>query len=181
MQLTSHDYVRIAAVAVVSPRTFARIYSGERSAVTTYARVKAAALQLKFPPPPTAPAGVTLGDSAQGKPVSDCNLFDLKVGELVEILATRLQRSDELNVWIDVRNSQWPWRQLVSAAERGEVDLSRVGRKLLIRKNELDRWLATKRIESHAAREKTAESSMDRSNNVDHLLRAHGYARVREA
>lgn len=54
MQLSSHDRVRIAAQAIVHPRTVARVYEGEGTDYSR-ARVCAAAEALGLPPPP-APA-----------------------------------------------------------------------------------------------------------------------------
>lgn len=51
-RLTAHDHVRIAAEAVVHPRTVARIYAAARSESTTYTRVQRAAELLGYPAPP---------------------------------------------------------------------------------------------------------------------------------
>ena len=48
--------------------------------------------------------------------------------------------------WVSIRNPQWPWRRIVDAAARGEVRVSRVGRTLLMRREELDRWLEEQAI-----------------------------------
>ena len=50
-QLTAHDRIRIAAQAIVCPRTVARVYNGAGTAYSR-ARVRAAAQELGLPPPP---------------------------------------------------------------------------------------------------------------------------------
>ena len=50
--LNSHDYVRLAAEAIVAPRTVARLYAGRKTSTTTRERVRAAAERLGFPQPP---------------------------------------------------------------------------------------------------------------------------------
>ena len=50
MQLTAPDRIRIAAQAIVSPRTVYRVYRGEGTDYSR-ARVSAAAAALGLPPP----------------------------------------------------------------------------------------------------------------------------------
>jgi hypothetical protein len=52
--LTTYDYVRLAAEAVVDPRTARRVYAGERCAPTTRERLRRAAFVLGLPVPPPA-------------------------------------------------------------------------------------------------------------------------------
>lgn len=52
MPLTAHDRVRIAAEAIVNPRTVERIYRGDRCTISTYERVRRAAEGLRYPAPP---------------------------------------------------------------------------------------------------------------------------------
>lgn len=54
-QLTAHERVRIAAQAIISPRTVARVYDGAGGEYSR-ARVRSAAkaLGLPLPPEPTA-------------------------------------------------------------------------------------------------------------------------------
>lgn len=70
--------------------------------------------------------------------------LDLTLRTLLERLLAREQSNDG---WVNIRDERWPWRQLVAAAERGEVAVSRVGRKLMMRREDLDRWLDAHRIQ----------------------------------
>ena len=81
--------------------------------------------------------------------------------------------------WINVRTQQLPWRQLVAAAERGEVEVCRVGRKLMMRRNELDRWVALQKI-GPAERTSTATSQSKPTNDVSHLIAKLGFGSVRK-
>jgi hypothetical protein len=53
-QLTAHDRVRIAATAIVAPRTVERVYAGS-GAEYSRARVREAARALGLPLPPDSP------------------------------------------------------------------------------------------------------------------------------
>lgn len=65
----------------------------------------------------------------------------------VRVLLERLLDAQKPDAeWVNVRDDLWPWRHMVAAAERGECAVSRVGRKLLVRREELNRWLATYKI-----------------------------------
>lgn len=98
--------------------------------------------------------------------------LDLTVRALLERLLTREQANDG---WVNIRDERWPWRQLVAAAERGECSVSRVGRKLMMRREDLDRWLALHAIKSKGvAKTKQATES---DNPVAHLLEDAGYRR----
>lgn len=48
--------------------------------------------------------------------------------------------------WINIRGDEYPWKRIVAAAERGECEVSRVGRRLMMQRSELTRWLAQYRI-----------------------------------
>jgi hypothetical protein len=76
--------------------------------------------------------------------------------------------------WINIRDEQWPWRHIVAAAERGECHVSRVGRKLLMRREELDRWLALHTI---PVRTQATKPEPDDDNPVGHLLERAGFQR----
>ena len=53
--------------------------------------------------------------------------------------------------WVDIRSDRWPWRRIVDGAERGECVVARVGRRLLMRRSELDAWIERHRIVPRAA------------------------------
>lgn len=61
---TSPDRTRIAAHAVVSPRTVDRCYAGARTQSTTRARIESAARELGFASPPCAESTNTSTTSA---------------------------------------------------------------------------------------------------------------------
>ena len=65
--------------------------------------------------------------------------LDMTVREFLEKLLAG-HSVDDIG-WVNIRSPEWPWQSIVSAAERGEVRVSRVGRKLLMRRDELDKWL----------------------------------------
>lgn len=71
---------------------------------------------------------------------------------LRELLAAVVQAhsvpANNADEWIDIRNEKYPWRHIVDAAERGECEVARVGRRLLMQRRELSRWLSTRRITS---------------------------------
>lgn len=92
--------------------------------------------------------------------------LDMTLRELLECLSPQPEHE-----WINVRTDDLPWRQLVAAAERGEVTVSRVGRKLMMRRRDLDRWLEAQAIEAPAPKAKPVPES----SKVAHLLRAKGY------
>jgi hypothetical protein len=76
------------------------------------------------------------------QPVQQDDVLDMTL----RVLLQRVLGVATTDEWISIRDSNYPWRQLVAAAERGECAVSRVGRKLMMRRDELDRWLAAQRI-----------------------------------
>lgn len=63
---------------------------------------------------------------------------------LGEILALLLAREPAAATWIDIRDpaSPVPYRAALAAARRGELSVHRVGRRGLVRREELDAWIA---------------------------------------
>lgn len=98
--------------------------------------------------------------------------LDMTLRELLHRLLDA--RSPMESEWINVRTDQLPWRQLVAAAERGEVELSRAGRKLMMRRSELDRWLDSQRI-GPSAPATTTEAQPKPPGDVSHLLARLGF------
>jgi hypothetical protein len=80
--------------------------------------------------------------------------------------------------WVDLRSEACPvpYRQALSAGQRGELALHKVGRRLLVRRSELDRWIETQRMQPTAAPEGKAEPP----SNVQHILEREGYRRKGE-
>jgi hypothetical protein len=71
--------------------------------------------------------------------------LDMTVRELLAALVARAGGSAN-DEWVNIRGEVYPWRRIVAAAERGECEVSRVGRRLMMRRDELDKWLAARRI-----------------------------------
>lgn len=84
--------------------------------------------------------------------------LEMTVRALLERLVANQQVDSD---WVNVRGDQWPWRQLVAAAERGEVQVSRVGRKLMMRRQELDSWLSKHFIKKHQPGDLSAKDEDD--------------------
>lgn len=112
-------------------------------------------------------------------PANDNDPLNLTVRTLLERLLAAEKQDAE---WVNVRGDQWPWRHIVAAAERGECSVSRVGRKLLMRREELDRWLALHTISARKPGDRSGDSSgssgdSDDDNPVSHLLEETGFRR----
>lgn len=66
---------------------------------------------------------------------------------LGEVLARLMNTSGfaAASPWLDIRDeaaSPVPYRQALAAAQRGELKVHRVGRRGLVRREELDAWIA---------------------------------------
>ncbi|HET8932291.1 MAG TPA: hypothetical protein VFN67_02575, partial [Polyangiales bacterium] len=78
--------------------------------------------------------------------------------------------------WINIRTDHLPWRQIVMAAERGEVEVCRVSRKLMMRRAELDRWLSAQKIcPAERASTGTTDVASKAPNDVSHLVAQLGF------
>lgn len=84
----------------------------------------------------------------EAPPVEVRPLIDPLDMTLRDLLTTLVERRGVANDsdWINIRGDVYPWRRIVAAAERGECEVSRVGRRLMMKREELDRWLARHRI-----------------------------------
>jgi hypothetical protein len=76
------------------------------------------------------------------KPVTDP--LEMTLRELLEALVARAGSAND--EWINIRSEDYPWRRIVAAAERGECEVSRVGRRLMMQRSELAKFLAAQRI-----------------------------------
>jgi hypothetical protein len=108
---------------------------------------------------------------------SQIDVLDLPLRTVLDrVFGQQTQRADD-SEWINVRTKDWPWRHLVAAAERGEVTVSRIGRKLMMRRRDLDRWLESQRIPERAQRD-VAPARTEQPSGVAHILEAHGYRKL---
>lgn len=70
--------------------------------------------------------------------------LDITLRALLErILAPKPANDDG---WVNIRGERYPWKYIVASAELGECKVTRVGRKLMMRREELDRWLDARAI-----------------------------------
>ncbi len=106
--------------------------------------------------------------------------LDVSLRELlVRVLDVRAEGQDPER-WVDIRDSQHcpvPWRNVLEAARRGELEASRVGRQVLVRARELDRWLTAKRIEARSADPAEVPVPASAPSRIAHLLDRAGYVR----
>jgi hypothetical protein len=72
--------------------------------------------------------------------------LDMTVRELLASLVARAGGPANDDDWINIRGEDYPWRRIVAAAERGECEVSRVGRRLMMQRSELAKFLAARRI-----------------------------------
>ena len=109
-------------------------------------------------------------------------LLERPLGEVLEqLLAHRPEHATDASDWLDVRAPTFPvhWRRVVDAAKRDEVTISRIGRSLLVRRDELDRWLRTYAIEPTAPpAPHTLKAQARPAGRVAHILQAAGYGRA---
>ncbi len=105
------------------------------------------------------------------KPPREPDLLDLPLREVLARLATP-SAPIEADPWVDPRACEAPFREVLAAGKRGELALFKVGRKYLVRRSELDRWLALPEHRVTACAEKKGESA------AQHLLDRYGYRRV---
>ena len=105
------------------------------------------------------------------------SFLDMTLHELLVALGQALGASaNNEEDWIDIRGQKYPWRHIVDAAERGECEVARVGRRLLMRRQELSRWLSTCRIAPPAQKPTATVSEKDElKRQVRASLRRAGY------
>jgi hypothetical protein len=90
-------------------------------------------------------------------------------------LADALERPAAVQAsdWIDITSNANPagYRQAHDAGERGELEIRKVGRRRLVRRSELDNWIAS--------RPKVGELEPEQSNShVAALVQAAGFRRT---
>lgn len=64
--------------------------------------------------------------------------MDLSIRQILERLISNPANETD---WIDIRSPLYPWKHIVAAAERDEACVSRIGRRLYMRREDLDRWM----------------------------------------
>lgn len=96
------------------------------------------------------------------------DLLAMTLGEFLQLLAAHRVDVDR---WVDGRSCEIAYREGLAAIKRGELKASKVGRKLLVRRSELDRWIDSQRL----TLQKETPSSITTSSPVAHILEAAGY------
>jgi hypothetical protein len=86
--------------------------------------------------------------------------------------------ANDADEWIDIRGDRYPWRHIVDSAEQGECEVARVGRRLMMRRQELSRWLSSRRISTATARE---EEKPDEPLSEEQELRQQARASLQRA
>ena len=95
----------------------------------------------------------------------------MSVGDLLTMLGS--QPKADADPWVDPKCcKEAAFRELLNAGKRGELALSKVGRRYLVRRSELDRWIALQRVNGDMRQPTAAGSS------VAHILEAHGFKKV---
>lgn len=108
-----------------------------------------------------------------GLEVPHADPLDMTLRELFQRILDLRSPTD--SGWINVRTPQLPWRQLTAAAARGEVEVCRVGRMLMMRRAELDRWLQSQKIGPTASTSAVTTEQPKATNDVSHLLTRLGF------
>jgi hypothetical protein len=100
---------------------------------------------------------------------------DVTVRELFEMFEKVVAAANRAtDTWVDIRDRKLPWRHIVAAAERGEVKVSRVGRKLLMRQTELNKWLDMQNVQKNRPKEPSNQlPSVE--DHVSEMLAEAGY------
>jgi excisionase family DNA binding protein len=104
--------------------------------------------------------------------------LDVSLRELLARVFDPRTAGSDPERWIDARDPDQcpvPWRNVLDAARRGELEASRVGRQVLVRARELDRWLTARRIESRVAEPPVSTPAPPEPSRIAHLLDRAGY------
>ena len=90
------------------------------------------------------------------------SLLELTLKELLDRLTSEAGRDpNAIAGWVNIRREGFPWRHMVMDAESGRAEVSRVGRKLMAREAEIDRWLRAKGISGHSAKQSPASKEAE--------------------
>jgi hypothetical protein len=99
--------------------------------------------------------------------------LDMTLRELLCALTnTSAPAANDADDWISIRSEAYPWKRIVAAAERGECEVSRVGRRLMMQRSELSRWLARHRIGPGTKKAKAEPDAKPRGEFGDSVQRA---------
>jgi hypothetical protein len=100
------------------------------------------------------------------------DILRMSVAELIGLLASS-RTAATADPWVDPKACDVAFREVLDAGRRGDCDLSKVGRRYLIRRSELDRWIATRRVKPEEKKTGPAEPV----SRVAHILEAYGYTK----
>jgi excisionase family DNA binding protein len=64
--------------------------------------------------------------------------------------------AEQIDEWIDAKDAPVPQRTIRDAVRRGEIEATRAGRRLLVRRSELDRWLTERRARPRGTEQPSA-------------------------
>lgn len=102
-------------------------------------------------------------------------LLQLTLRELLAMLVG--PPAEQRDEWVDPRSEACPVakRAVLDAGRRGELALRKVGRRVLVRRSELDRW-----IDAHPLGQPPAYVSAvkARETHMERLMRLNGYDRA---
>lgn len=104
------------------------------------------------------------------------NTLDMSLRDVLDALRELLgsHASTSPDDWISIRNDTYPWRHILRAAERGDVAVSRVGRKLLMQRSELTKFLSGHRLPPRAKEPESPKPEDEFGSSVAHALRRYG-------
>lgn len=107
--------------------------------------------------------------------------LDMTLREFLKALveARTAPVANDVDEWIDIRGDRYPWRHIVESAEQGQCEVARVGRRLMMRRQELNRWLSSRRIGSSISQEE--ERPDDKPLSEKEELRRQARASLRRA
>ncbi len=102
------------------------------------------------------------------------DLLSITLGELLALAGEQLApRSAESDPWVNPSKCEISERQVRKAIRSGELRAYRVGRRLLVRRSELDAWIARPEHRVQPA----VEEKDDAEDHADRILAAHGWNR----
>ncbi len=102
------------------------------------------------------------------------DLLSITLGELLALAGEQLaSRSEESDPWVNPSECEISKRQVKGAIRAGELRAYRVGRRLLVRRSELDAWI----VRPEHRVQPDIEDEPDHEDHADRILTAHGWNR----